>query len=193
MPSPDTPTTLAPPPAVGPVRADIPTLSGRIVAILVAPGIDAGQVESAQTAIRRDGGHVDLVAPSLAAIETPRGSTLMPDGTFTTRSPLDYDAVVVPGGDVSRLRGDGAAVAFVARAYLHARPLGLVGAGAELLGGVPVRPGDAGVVHADGAGQAFVDALRAGIAARAPLPTAPGAVAPVTGPHSDDDLHRIAS
>lgn len=193
MPSPHTLSAPAPAPAVGPVCADIPTLSGRTVAILVAPGIDAGQVESTQTAIRRDGGHVDLVAPSLAAIETPRGSTLMPDGTFTTCSPLDYDAVVVPGGDVSRLRADGAAVAFVARAYLHARPLGLVGTGAELLGGVPVQPGDAGVVHADGAGPALVDALKAGIAARVPMPTAPAAVAPEIGPHPDDDLHRIAS
>lgn len=189
------PAALASAPVIGPVQADVPTLSGRAVAVLVAPGIDAAQVESAQIAIRRDGGHVDLVAPSLAAIETPRGSTLMPDGTFTTRSPLDYDAVVVPGGDVSRLRGDGAAVAFVARAYLHALPIGLVGEGMDLLCGVSMPQGHRGLVHSDCADAGFIDALKAGVAAR--MPRQP-VLDPDTGPAArprpspGGDLHRIA-
>lgn len=171
-------------------------LLGRTIAVLVARGVDAGQVEAVQIRIRRAGGHVDLVAPSLGVIETPRGSTLMPDGTFTTRSPLDYDAVVVPGGDLSRLRADGAAIAFVARAYLRATPVGLIGDGADLLRGVslPESPDGDGVaangtavVRASTACPGFIEALAARIA-EAGTPDTPDAD-PEPGPH----VHRIAS
>ena len=123
----------------------------------VAPGVDAGQVEALLTGMRRRGAHVELVAPTLGAIETPRGSTLMPDRTFNACSPLDYDAVVVPDGDLHRLRDDGAAIAFAARAYLHGVPIGLVGAGAELLQGIAASPQDGGLgllaVGSGGVGQ----------------------------------------
>ena len=153
----------------------------------VAPGVDAGQVEALLTGMRRRGAHVELVAPTLGAIETPRGSTLMPDRTFNACSPLDYDAVVVPDGDLHRLRDDGAAIAFAARAYLHGVPIGLVGAGAELLQGIAAsstqdggRGGRGGIVRDTRACAGFVEALACRIAA----------TSPITDPPVD---HRIAS
>ena len=144
----------------------------------VAPGVDAGQVEALLTGMRRRGAHVELVAPTLGAIETPRGSTLMPDRTFNACSPLDYDAVVVPDGDLLRLRDDGAAIAFAARAYLHGVPIGLVGAGAELLQGIAAssmqdggRGDRGGIVHDTRACAGFVEALACRIAATRRSPT----------------------
>jgi catalase len=196
-----TPVSLAPTPPLRPFRAFAPPVSpvspiahpvplaGRSIGILLAPGVDAGQVEKLQIRIRRAGGHVELIAPSLAVIETPRGATLMPDGTFTTRSPFEYDALVVPGGDLSGLRSEGAAVAFVARAFLHAMPIGVVGDGAGLLNGVslPDAPGGidviangTAVVRATHVTPEFTDALASLVARNAP--------------HTPDpDLHRIAS
>lgn len=197
-----TPVTLAAPPPITPVLATpVPAmppgaLLGRAVAVLVARGVDAGQVEAVQTRIRRAGGHVELVAPSLGVIETPRGSTLMPDGTFITRSPLGYDAVVVPGGDLSRLRSDGAAIAFVARAYLRAMPIGLIGEGADLLRGVSM-PGvpdgtevvanSTAVVRASACCPGFIEALAARMAATVASDT------PDQDPDPDSHAHRIAS
>jgi putative intracellular protease/amidase len=196
-----TPVTLAAPPPITPVLTRPPpqirpgALRGRSVAILVVRGVDAAQVEAVQIRIRRAGGHVDLIAPSLGVIETPRGSTLMPDGTFTTRCPLDYDAVVVPSGDLSRLHADGAAIAFVARAYLHATPIGLIGDGADLLRGVSLPPAPDGdevvangsaVVRASTACPGFIEALAARIAAGAPG-------SPDADPDPDAHAHRIAS
>src|SRR5688572_14596331 len=109
-----TPLELASPPPVTTQPQALPAapgatdLRGRTLAMAVAPGVDAGQVEALLTGMRRRGAHVELVAPTLGAIETPRGSTLMPDRTFNACSPLDYDAVVVPDGDLHRLRDDGA-------------------------------------------------------------------------------------
>lgn len=159
-------------------------MGGLTLAVAVAPGIDAGQVDSLLTGLRRRGAFVELVAPTLGVIETPRGSTLMPDRTFGDCSPMDYDAVVVPDGNLKRLREDGAAIAFATRAYLYGVPIGLIGAGAELLHGV----GDSGVLGGERAGVVrgtracprFLDALAAKIATRTPR----------TDPPVD---HRIAS
>jgi catalase len=51
-----------------------------------------------------------------------------------------YDAVLVAGGaaSVDTLRGNGAAVRYVAEAYKHAKPVGAIGAGVELLREAPL-------------------------------------------------------
>jgi catalase len=90
-----------------------------------------------------------------------------------------YDAVVVPAGGDSALAlsVDGYAVHFVAEAYKHAKPLGVLGGGiavltqAGLAAPVPDRTGlgeAAGVVVQEAAGpasDAFVAAFVAAIAA----------------------------
>ena len=66
-----------------------------------------------------------------------------------------YDAVLVAGGrgSVEALRGNGAAIRYVAEAYKHAKPVGALGEGVELLREAPLndaRLSDNGLVDEAG-------------------------------------------
>jgi catalase len=66
-----------------------------------------------------------------------------------------YDAVLVAGGreSVEALRGNGAAVRYVAEAYKHAKPLAAIGEGVDLLREAPfddVKLSDDGLVDDSG-------------------------------------------
>jgi catalase len=92
-----------------------------------------------------------------------------------------YDAVLIAGGagSVDALRGNGTAVRYVAEAYKHAKPLGALGEGVELLRDAPLNDAklsdnglrdDTGVVtlaSRDGNGEldAFAEAFANAIAA----------------------------
>ncbi|MBB5874306.1 catalase [Allocatelliglobosispora scoriae] len=107
---------------------------GRKVAILVAPGVDAGAVIGVRDALTAQGAVVELLAPVDGAVEAADGKALPVDRAMNTVASVLYDAVVVGGGGeaVDVLVADGVAVHFVAEAYKHAKPLGVLGAGERL-------------------------------------------------------------
>ena len=101
------------------------------------------------------------------------------DRALLTMASVLYDAVLVAGGSesVDALRGNGAAPRYVAEAYKHAKPIGAIGEGVELLREAPLKDArisqdglvdDSGVVtlaaasNGDLAG--FIAALTAAIA-----------------------------
>jgi catalase len=107
---------------------------GRKVAILVADGVEADGVQAVRSALKGEGAVVEVLAPSDGAVTTTDGGLLTVDRAMNTAGSVLYDAVVVADGDdaMVTLVNDGYAIHFVAEAYKHAKPLGILGAGATL-------------------------------------------------------------
>ena len=103
---------------------------GRKVAILAAAGVDAGQVQALQQALKAQGAQSDVVGPHLGALS----GSVAANKTFANTSSVLYDAVFVPGGHgAANLVQQGDARAFVAEAYKHAKAIGASGEGVGLL------------------------------------------------------------
>jgi catalase len=147
------------------------SIRSRRVAVLVAPGVDAVGVENARKPLEAAGAHLDVIAGMLGAVPGADGTLVPVDKHALAASSVMYDAVLVPGGaaSVQALLQQGAALEFVAEAYRHAKPIGAVGEGVELLreARVPVSDESAadGVVVGQATDvQAFADAFAAAIA-----------------------------
>ncbi|MGH3264489.1 MAG: catalase, partial [Trebonia sp.] len=155
------------------------------VAVLIADGVDGGSLQSALRPLHEQGAICELLAPHNGAITTADGGEIESDRSIVTMSSVLYDAVLVAGGgeSVETLLGHGEAVHYVAEAYRHAKALGALGAGVDLLRHAPLPDGvvpgngnglvsDAGVVTAgssngnNGELEAFGRAFAEAVAAR---------------------------
>ena len=108
---------------------------GRKAAILIADGTDGASTHLVRDALTGAGVAVELLAPTGGAVATGDGGRLTVDRAMTTAGSVLYDAVVVCDGAeaVKRLGPDQYALGFVSEAYRHAKPIGAIGHGAELL------------------------------------------------------------
>jgi catalase len=123
----------------------------RKVAVLAADGVDSGPLEQVLESLRSQGAICEVLAPHGGILS---GGTKV-DRPLQTMASVLYDAVLVAGGSgsVEALRRNGAAVRYVAEAYKHAKPLGAIGEGVELLREAPfndVRLSDNGLVDESG-------------------------------------------
>jgi catalase len=147
----------------------------RKVAVLAADGVDSGPLEQVLEQLREQGAICEILGPHGGELN---GGTKV-DRPLQTMASVLYDAVLVAGGreSVETLRHNGAAVRYVAEAYKHAKPLGAIGDGVELLREAPLDDvklsedgllDESGVVTlANGHGElgAFAEAFAGAIAA----------------------------
>ncbi|APU14689.1 catalase [Actinoalloteichus fjordicus] len=117
---------------------------GRTVAVLAADGVRGPLLRSLTSALTEMGLVVEVVAPRAGALRstegTDEGSEVTADRALPTTASVLYDAVLVADGaeSVDTLRADGGAVHFVAEAVRHAKTVGALGAGVELLHAAPL-------------------------------------------------------
>ena len=73
-------------------------------------------------------------------LQSATGDEVKPDRAIVTMSSVLCDAVLVADGaaSVEALAGNGEAIHYVAEAYRHAKPLGAIGAGIQLLDAAPL-------------------------------------------------------
>lgn len=100
---------------------------GRKVAILVAAGTNAKQVNDLESLLKKAGAMADIVGPYLGEI-----GELTVTKTLANTSPALYDAVFVPAG-ASALLQKGDAQVFIAQSYKHAKAIGVLGEATGLL------------------------------------------------------------
>jgi catalase len=160
-------------------RASIAT---RKIAVLVSDGFDGAAADSVRAALTTRGAIVEVIAPVLGRAVPEAGEPLEVDKTFKTGSSVFYDALVIPGGEVSTaaLQADGDAVHWIREAYKHGKAIGATGDAVDLLvfaelgeAVLAESPGEElvarqGVVTSRGSGSApagFTDQLVAAIAA----------------------------
>jgi catalase len=119
----------------------------RKVAVLAADGVDGETLERVLGKLRDAGAIPEVLAPHGGTLE----GGVKVDRPLLTMASVLYDAVLVPGGrgSVEALRGNGAAIRYVAEAYKHAKPVGAWAEGVDLLREAPLndaRVSDNGLV-----------------------------------------------
>jgi catalase len=119
------------------------SIRGRKVAILLAPGVDAGSVTRAQAALTKAGAAVRLLATRLGSVDTSNGDPMEPDATLETMPSVLFDAVVVPdgAGAADALSALGQVREFLRDQFRHGKPIAMLGAGERVVAqaGVPTN------------------------------------------------------
>ena len=135
-------------------------ITGRKVAILVADGTSADDVETMSSALEDAGAQAVVVAAKLGEVAGDGGGIRV-DHRFVTMPAVVFDAVYLPGGAeaASALGASSVARNFVAEAFAHAKAIASSEDGALLLreAGIPQRDesldgvviGDAATIAAD--------------------------------------------
>jgi len=133
------------------------SIRGRKVAILIAPGVDAGSVTRTQAALSKAGAVVRLLAARLGSVE----ETIEVDATFETMPSVLFDAVVVPDGDGAgeQLASLGHVAEFLKDQFRHCKPILILGAGERVLAeaGLPTNDASDWALVRDVA--AFIEAM----------------------------------
>jgi catalase len=97
------------------------TIATRKVAMLIAEGFDGEAAAVVRKVLADQGAIVEVIAPVLGAIPAEGGAALEADKTYKTAASVFYDAIFVPGGElsVSALEANGDAIHFIQEAYKH--------------------------------------------------------------------------
>ena len=167
-------------PALSILNSPCESIATRKVAMLVAAGVRGQDIARIRAALEREGAIVEVVGPSLEPVATEEGDSVAPEKSLVTTHCVLYDAVVVPGGtrSIEALKGTGEVLEFLHDTWKHAKAIGAIGEGVDLLvaAGLPgqrlpstaltMTTSENGVVTAPGGqSKSFVRELIAAIAA----------------------------
>ena len=130
------------------------SIATRKIAALVADGFDGADLDVVRTALEAQGATVELVSPRLGLVKSASGQDVEAVRDYLSASSVLYDAVFVPGGraSVDTLKLHGYPARFVTEAYHHAKPIGAMDEGAEILSsaGIPAPAGGPSIAVSHG-------------------------------------------
>ena len=111
------------------------TIATRKIAMLVADGFDGESAQVVRKVLTDRGAIVDVIAPVLGMIAAEGGAALEADKTYKTAASVFYDAIFVPGGELSvtALEANGDAIHFIQEAYKHCKPIAAIGEAVDLV------------------------------------------------------------
>jgi len=139
------PIDLEPSPSLSLVRKAPKTLAGRKVGVLVSDGSDRTLVDRVRTAVEKEGGRVEVVAPKIGGAAGADGKPIAADHALAGAPSIFFDALVVAvaGEGAKRLAAHPNAVDWVRDAFAHLKVIGHVADAAALLerAGVEVDEG----------------------------------------------------
>jgi catalase len=133
-----------------------PTIAGRKVAILLADGADADEVEAALVALAEAGLVPETIGPTAGAVQAS-GKPVKVNRAAANAPSVVYDAVLVPAGVAGALATMTLVQRFLHEAYRHGKPIAVARDATSLLQAAQV-PADAEGM-ASGAGAALVARL----------------------------------
>ncbi|MEO8036449.1 MAG: catalase, partial [Acidobacteriota bacterium] len=112
-----------------------PDIRTRKVAILVAEGSDAADIEAMKKALYAEGAVPRLVGRHVGRFATDGGGEMDAEFSILTASSVMFDAIYVPGGDaaIAALKKEAGAIEFLTEAYKHYKPVAATGDGTRLL------------------------------------------------------------
>ena len=101
------------------------TIQTRMVAVLAADGVDDAEMNKMLNALVKEGAKYKIIAPKLGTITGTSGKKIKVDESFLIATSVVYDAVYIPGGEVSvnALIQEADALHFAEEAYKHCKPL----------------------------------------------------------------------
>jgi catalase len=111
------------------------TIETRVVAVLVADGVDDDSLMKMKNALEKAGAMVKVVAPHLGMVKTAGGQEVMAEKSFLTAASVLFDAVYVPSGidSVMKLKDIPKVIHFINEAYTHCKAIAANGDGIDLL------------------------------------------------------------
>jgi protease I len=115
------------------------SLKGKIVAILATDGFEQSELEKPRDALKEAGATVEIVSPKEGEIrgwqEKDWGTAVKVDRALSAISAADYDALVLPGGQINPdlLRVEPQAVALVKAFFDAKKPIAAICHGPWLL------------------------------------------------------------
>ncbi len=110
------------------------SIGARSVAILIADGFDAQDVESIRTALRREKASAVLIGLTGAPVSAADGTVLLPDAALAGMPSTLFDALFVPGGMAASqcLSHNDDALDYLLEAYRHLKAIALCTTAARL-------------------------------------------------------------
>ena len=150
------PVDMEPSPALSIQKNMKEKLEGRCVGILYADGSDGAEIDAVVAAVTKAKGKAVLIAPKVGGAKLADGSLRKADGQLAGTPSQLFDAValVLAEDAVAMLVKDGAAIDFVANAFVHLKAIGATDASQPLLDKANVEK-DEGVT---GLGKDFIAA-----------------------------------
>lgn len=107
-------------------------LKNRKVAILATHGFEQSELEKPLDALKAEGAHVDVIAPESGEIKgwdgDDWGRPVPVDIALEDAHPQDYDALVLPGGQINPdlLRTNDKALSFIRSVFDAKKPIGAI-------------------------------------------------------------------
>lgn len=107
-------------------------IQGKRIAVLVTDGFEQSELEKPVAHLREAGARVDVVAPKSGEIRGWQGKdwgkTVPVDATLSNARAADYDALVLPGGQINPdlLRVDPQAIAFIKEFWTAGKVIGAI-------------------------------------------------------------------
>nr|WP_298117243.1 catalase [uncultured Pseudomonas sp.] len=110
------------------------SIGARLVAVLIADGFDAQDVESIRTALRRERASAVLIGLTDAPVSAADGTVLLPEASLASMPSTLFDALFVPGGMAASqcLARNDDALAYLLEAYKHLKAIALCTTAARL-------------------------------------------------------------
>jgi catalase len=120
------------------------TIAFRKVAVLVDDGVDGKQVNDIKALFNHERAVVHIIARTPGVVKSSDGQDIQVTKVFPNAPSVLYDAVIIPDGkdSATTLADNGLAVHFVKEQFVHGKPIGGLGAGAEFLKNRIVLPLD---------------------------------------------------
>lgn len=110
------------------------SIGARLVAVLIADGFDAQDVESIRAALRRERASAVLIGLTDAPVSAADGTVLLPEAALASMPSTLFDALFVPGGMAASqcLSRNDDALAYLLEAYRHLKAIALCTTAARL-------------------------------------------------------------
>ena len=145
-------------PALSQVPLEPGPITGRVVGVLVGDGVDDAGVEALRDALGAEGATLYVIAPTGGAV-AGLGGPLPVDRTVLTTQSVEYDGLVVAGGQSAAvLASDAYTAVNLGEAFRHHKVVAAWGEGLEVLEACGIAD-EPGVVAGDAADAGFAAQL----------------------------------
>jgi catalase len=131
------------------------SISGRVIGILAADGVDDAGISELRKACEARGVVAMILAPHGGTVQGTQGPITVTKSLLTTQS-VEYDALVIAGGASAAIIGaDPYTAVNLGEAYRHYKTIAAWESGIDVLQACGIAPDAAGVVTAASANRAF--------------------------------------
>jgi len=105
-----------------------PTISSRMIAIIIGEGFNFAEYEAVKAALSAAGAFVFTIGPRRQPVKSSTGQSVSPDHHFEGMRSTMFDSLYIPGGShVSSLLKQGRVIHWVREAFGHCKAIGATG------------------------------------------------------------------